>query len=185
MRSWLPGMAIAVGAAAFLVWGSLAKPDDPPRVDRRASTVLASGIVASVTDGDTLRLADNRRVRLVQIDAPERSDGECYAEQASLELERLAPVGTDVRLRVDRSLDVKDENGRFLAYVFRGKQNLNLALVERGAAAPYFHRGRRGQHAGALMAAAQRARATRRGLWRVCPGTRLDPTRAVKALPGS
>jgi endonuclease YncB( thermonuclease family) len=179
VRGWLPGILIAAGAAAFLVWGSLAGPASPPRLDVRRSNILASGIVASVTDGDTIRLADNRRVRLVQIDAPERAQGECYAEQSSTVLTRLAPVGAEVGLRLDTSLDAKDEHGRVLAYVTNGARNLNLRLVEFGAAAPFFHEGRRGRYAKRLLAAAQRARATRRGLWGVCPGTELDPDRPV------
>jgi len=181
LRGWLPGVLIACGAVAFLVWGSLSETDSPPKLDPRSSTVLASGIIASVTDGDTIRLADNRRIRLVQIDAPERPPGECYAEQASSALTRLAPVGADVALRLDPSLDAKDEHGRFLAYVTYDRQNLNLALVEMGAAAPYFFRGTRGRYAERLLAAAQRAKATRRGLWGACPGTALDPDKPVDA----
>lgn len=181
MRSWLPGILIAVGATVFLVWGSLADPASPPTLDPRRSTMLASGLVASVTDGDTIRLADNRRVRLVQIDAPERPDGECYAERATRALERLAPVGMELSLRLDPSLDTKDEHGRWLVYAFDGRRNLNLRLVQLGAATPYFHKGRRGRYADRLLAAAQRAQATRRGLWAACPGTRLDPDRPVEA----
>jgi micrococcal nuclease len=54
-----------------------------------------------------------------------------------------------------------------------------LQLVKRGAAAPYFYSGDRGKHAGRLISEAQRARAAKRGLWGACPGTRLDPYRAV------
>ena len=158
MRAWLPGILIAAGAAVFLVWGSLAKTKSAPRLDPTGANVLASGIVASVTDGDTLRLADNRRIRLVQIDAPEVPQGECYSEQALNKLTRLAPVGVDVALRLDRALDAKDEHGRFLAYVTYGKKNLNLQLVELGAAAPYFFQGKRGQYAEDLMRAAVRAK---------------------------
>ncbi|MGH3018425.1 MAG: thermonuclease family protein [Gaiellaceae bacterium] len=181
MRGWIPGILIACGAALFLVWGSLAETDSPPRLDARSSTVLTSGIVASVTDGDTIRLADNRRVRLVQIDAPERPSGECYAERATSVLTRLAPVGDTVSLRLDRALDARDEHGRVLAYVTSGKQNLNLEIVELGAAAPYFFRGKRGQYAEDLMRAAMRAKAAGRGLWGACPGTTLDPSRPVNA----
>ena len=181
MRGWIPGLLIACGAAAFLVWGSLAGTESAPKLDRRASTVLASGIVASVTDGDTMRLADNRRIRLVQIDAPERSSGECYAEQATTALTRLARVGAPVSLRLDRALDARDEHGRVLAYVTYGKKNLNLELVEMGAAAPYYFGGRRGQYAEDLMRAALRAKAAGRGLWGACPGTNLDPSRPVSA----
>ena len=181
MRAWLPGILIAVGAAVFLVWGSLAETKSAPRLDPTGSNVLASGIVASVTDGDTLRLADNRRIRLVQIDAPELPAGECYGEQALDALTKLAPVGVNVTLRLDRKLDAKDEHGRFLAYVTSGKDNLNLQLVEMGAAAPYFFRGERGQFAEDLMRAARRAQAAKRGLWGACPRTNLDPSRPVNA----
>ncbi len=181
MRGWLPGILIAAGAAAFLIWGSLAETDSAPKLDQRASPVLASGIVSSVTDGDTLRLADNRRIRLVQIDAPELPSGECYAEQALNALTTLAPVGVDVELRLDPALDAKDEHGRDLAYVHYGKKNLNLELVETGAAAPYFFHGERGQYADELMRAARRAKAAGRGLWGECPGTTLNPNRAVNA----
>jgi micrococcal nuclease len=165
----------------FLIWGSLAETDSAPKLDQRASPVLASGFVASVTDGDTLRLADNRRIRLVQIDAPELPQGECYAEQAWNALTKLAPVGVEVDLRLDPALDAKDEHGRDLAYVHFGQKNLNLELVEMGAAAPYFFHGERGQYAEDLMRAALRAKAAGRGLWGACPGTSLNPSRAVNA----
>jgi endonuclease YncB( thermonuclease family) len=181
MRGWLPGILIAGGAAAFLVWGSLAGTDPPPRLDPRPSAILASGLVASVTDGDTIRLADNRRVRLVQIDAPERPSAECYAEKASSALNLLAPVGASVTLRLDRALDARDEHGRLLAYVSNGKRNLNLALVEMGAAAPYFFRGKRGRYAEDLIRAAVRAKTAGRGLWGACPRTNLEPTRPLNA----
>jgi endonuclease YncB( thermonuclease family) len=181
VRGWIPGLLIAVGAAVFLIWGSLAEPGSQPTLETRASTVLASGIVADVTDGDTIRLADNRRVRLVQIDAPERAEGECYAERSTTAFTKLAPVGTSVGLRLDPGLDARDEHGRVLAYAFAGRRNLNVALVEMGAAAPYFRGGKRGQEADALMAAARRAQGARRGLWGACPGTRLDPNRALDA----
>jgi endonuclease YncB( thermonuclease family) len=180
VRAWLPGILIAVGAVVFLVWGSIAETDSPPRIDPRASTALASGIVASVTDGDTIRLADNRRIRLVQIDAPERSSEECYAERASETLSQLIPVGTDVRLRLDPKLDARDDGGRHLAYVFRGTRNINLRLVEIGAAAPYFFRRERGRYAERLMRAARAAKAAGFGLWRACPGTVLNPMRGVE-----
>ena len=58
-----------------------------------------SGVVASVTDGDTLRLTDGRRVRLVQVDTPELGGGECYSRAARTQLLQLAGPGTRVRAR--------------------------------------------------------------------------------------
>jgi len=179
VRAWLPGLLVAFGAAAFLVWGSLSEPKSPPKLDPRVSTALASGLVAFVPDGDTIRLADNRKLRLVQVDAPELPQGECYAEEAMRELERLAPIGVEIVPHTDGKLGLKDEHGRFLAYVFKGKEHVNLRLIELGAAAPYFYRRERGRYADQLLAAAQRARSDRRGLWGACPRTELNPYRGV------
>jgi micrococcal nuclease len=136
--------------------------------------------VASITDGDTLRLDDGTRVRLVQIDTPELGSGECYSRKAAEELRRLAPVGSAVRLEADPVLDRTDRYGRALRYVFRGRTNVNLALVRRGAAAPWFYGGDRGRYADRLLAAAEEAKAAKRGLWGACPGTVLDPTRGIE-----
>jgi micrococcal nuclease len=139
--------------------------------------------VAFVADGDTVELTDGRRVRLVQIDAPELF-GECYGPAARLTLRHLLPDGAPVDLTRDPALDDRDEHGRLLRYVEAGKTNVNLELVRRGAAAPYFYRGGRGRHAVGLERAAQAAVRERRGLWRVCPQAHLRPGRALAAGPG-
>jgi len=134
-------------------------------------------VVARITDGDTLRLADGRRVRLLQIDSPEH--GECWSREARDELLALAPVGSRVVLQTDPRLDRVDRYGRLLGYVRRGSTNVNLELVRRGAAAPYFYGGERGRYAGRLLAAAEAAKRARRGLWGASPTTVLEPERAV------
>ena len=136
--------------------------------------------VARVIDGDTIALADGRRVRLVQIDAPEVGGGECFAGEATGVLAGLLPHGSRVRLVADPRLDREDRYGRLLRYVFRERTNVNVALVRRGAASVWFYRGDRGRYASTLLAAARSARSDRRGLWSVCPGTRLDPFAAVE-----
>ena len=183
MRRWLPGVLVVGGAAAFLVYGSLHEPNSRAKVNPSASPDFAPGIVDTVSDGDTIHLADGRRIRLVQIDAPEIAEEECYAKTAARVLEGLAPLGSTVSLRADRALDTRDRFGRVLAYVFEQNTNLNLRLVERGAAAPYFYRGDRGRYADELLAAARQARGEERGLWGACPRTHLDPNRAVATVP--
>jgi endonuclease YncB( thermonuclease family) len=136
-------------------------------------------VVASVYDGDSLSLRDGRRVRLLQIDTPELGSGECYSRAARTALLRLAPLGSRVVLEADPSLDRVDRYGRILRYVKRNGVNVNLELVRRGAAAPYFYRGDRGRYSGALMRAALGAKAGKRGLWQACPSTVLNPLRAV------
>ena len=135
--------------------------------------------VARVVDGDTVRLADGTRVRLVQIDAPEVDERECYAARATRALERLVPAGTEVDIERDPALDDVDRFGRALRYVLRDGTNINVELVRAGAAAPYFFRDDRGRYADDLLGAAEEARDERRGLWGACPGARLDPARAL------
>ena len=135
-----------------------------------------------MTDGDTLRLADGRRVRLVQIDAPEPGS-ECYGTQATRLLSELAPPGTPVELERDPRLDDTDRFGRLLRYASAGGRTLNVVLVERGAAAPYFFRGDRGRYTDELEEAAADAKAAQRGLWGVCPAAQLNPKRALKTGP--
>jgi endonuclease YncB( thermonuclease family) len=138
-----------------------------------------TAVVASVYDGDTLSLRDGRRVRLLQIDTPELGSGECYSRAARTALLRLTPIGRAVVLETDPGLDRTDRYGRLLRYVKRNGVNVNLELVRRGAAAPYFYRGDRGRYAVTLFRAAQRARVSKLGLWSACPSTVLDPFRAV------
>lgn len=130
--------------------------------------VPASAVVARVGDGDTLDLRSGERVRLVQIDAPELGAGECYARAALGELRRLAPLGTLVQLEHDARLDDVDGYGRLLRYVTVGEANVNVELVRRGAAAPYFFRGERGRLSDSLLDAAAEARRASRGMWAAC-----------------
>ena len=127
-----------------------------------------------MTDGDTLRLRDGRRIRLLQIDAPEKLE-QCYGLQATVALSRLAPEGTQVRLVADPRLDRRDSFGRLLRYVFAEGRNVNLELVRTGAASPYLYRNERGRYSGSLLEAARDARAAERGYWGACPRARLEP----------
>jgi micrococcal nuclease len=100
-------------------------------------------------------------VRLLTIDAPERGQG-AYADSATLLLERLMPVGSRVRLEFD--VQRQDRYRRLLAYVFAGDILVNRELVRRGLAqvAVYPPNVR---EVAVLRAAADSARAERRGLW--------------------
>jgi micrococcal nuclease len=155
---------------------------DRPRRERPAKRAGERARVAEVIDGDTLRLWDGRRVRLLQIDTPERGE-ECYAARATAVLAALVPTGERVRLVADTRLDRRDSYGRLLRYVVAGGRNANLELVRRGAAMPYFYRGERGRYAAVLLRAARAARAAGRGLWAACPAAVLDPDRAASTSP--
>jgi micrococcal nuclease len=137
--------------------------------------------VDRVLDGDTIVLRDGRHVRLVQLDAPEIDEHECYAQAATAALARLLPPGTRVEIETDALLDKVDRFGRTLAYVRKDGDNVNLELVRVGAAAPWFFHGDRGRYAGEFLAAARAAEEHHRGLWSACPGTILAPFLSVDA----
>jgi len=126
-----------------------------------------------VNDGDTLRTTSGRKVRLLQIDAPELH-GDCFGKEALAALRRLAPQGARVTLVRDSALDATDRYGRQLRYVFVSGKNVNVALVRQGAASPYFSRNGRGRYGRDLLDAVAEARAARRGYWGSCPRAKLD-----------
>ena len=143
-----------------------------------------NAVVARVVDGDTIELVDGRRVRLVQIDTPEKHV-ECYGDQASALTTRLIPSGTHVRIEQDPKLDQVDRYGRKLAYVWKGEEDVNVTLVRDGAAGVWFFDGRRGRHANELLRAAEQARSDRKGVWGACPLARFDPNESMSSGPAS
>ena len=141
-------------------------------------TAQAANTVASIYDGDTLTLNNGAKVRLLQIDTPELSSGECYGQEARQALIKL--VGkSQVTLEGDTASADRDRYGRYLRYIFVGKKNLNLELVKIGAAAPYFYQGEKGKYSNKILKAAERAKSKKLGLWSKCPNTQLIPTRAL------
>lgn len=142
----------------------------------------AAVTITKVYDGDTITLSTGERVRLLQIDTPELSPAECYAEEARSALVGLLNSPGQLTLKTDPKLDKVDRYGRLLRYVYIGKTNINLKLVEIGAAAPYFYRGEKGQFSSQILKAAQNAKSKSLGLWKSCPGTQLTPNDAVTTV---
>jgi micrococcal nuclease len=134
--------------------------------------------ILRITDGDTIRINTGQDVRLLQIDTPELMSSECYATEATAVLVKLI-FGKEIRLESDPVSGNVDKYKRLLRYVFVGKTNVNLRMVELGAAAPYFYNGEKGKYSTQLLKAAEKAKANKVGLWGKCPGTKLDPSRAV------
>jgi len=118
----------------------------------------------------------------VQIDAPELGEGECYARESRRELERLAAPGERIELESDPELDDTDRYGRLLRYVHAAEANVNVELVRRGAATPYFRRGDEGTYADELLDAVDEARRASRGMWGSCRVS-WNPDRAVITRP--
>ena len=107
--------------------GSTAKP----------SSGLVSGPVAlvSVGDGDTVRVTsrqgENVTIRLACIDAPETSQG-ASGKWSTQTLKGLVQ-GKAISLKPQ----VKDRYGRTVAEIYVGNRNINLQMVQLGAAYVY------------------------------------------------
>ena len=144
-----------------------------------APTAYAVSNVSKIYDGDTITMSNGEKVRLLQIDTPELSPAECYGQEARSALVSLLNTPGQLSLKTDPKLDKVDRYGRLLRYVFIGKTNINLKLVEIGAATPYFYKGDKGQYSAQILKAAQTAKSKSIGLWNSCPGTQLTPNYSV------
>ena len=135
--------------------------------------------VSKVYDGDTITMADGLKIRLLQIDAPELGERECYADKSKATLISLLSKKGTIRLKADPVSASYDRYGRELRYIFVGNTNVNLEMVKLGAAAPYFYQGEKGRYSAAMLKAAENAKLYKVGLWKDCPGTKLLPTKAI------
>lgn len=123
--------------------------------------------VAAQYDGDTVRLADGRHVRLLGIDTPEMNyhhgAPQPFAERALARTRSLLPQGSSVRLTRDREL--RDRYGRELAHAFRPDgTSVEETLLREGLAVSFILPPNVGL-ADCLLAAERDARSARRGLW--------------------
>lgn len=114
--------------------------------------------VVGVADGDTLTCltADNTqvRVRLAQIDAPEKSQP--WGERSKQHLSDAV-----FRHTVRLSVETTDKYGRTVATVWRDSRDINIEQVQSGMAWVYTQYA----HDPAYTAAERTARAARAGLW--------------------
>lgn len=177
--------SLLLGAVAIaLVIASTAHAQPSPR--ERTATL------AEISDGDTLVLDDDTRVRLIGIDTPETQHpefgDECYGEAATKFVRTLLEPGDRVRLVLD--VERRDQYDRLLAYVYRASDDLfvNAAIVRRGYAyvstiPPNV------AHAEQFRRLAAKARARERGLWQGCDvdgsrgGERPAPSSKDGCLP--
>lgn len=101
-----------------------------------------SGTIAKSVDGDTVHVTTRSgtySVRMLGIDTPEthfmgKSQGE-WGEKAAARNQELIPVGTKVSL--DFGGEPCDSHGRVLAFIFKGKTNINAQLAGEGLAVNY------------------------------------------------
>ena len=150
---------------AFFVSACLALPAQafcPLRAD------LPQQRVAKVVDGDTLRLADGRSVRLIGVNAPERArDGrpaEPFAEAAQRRLQALV-AANDGRVGLGLGAKPRDHYGRTLAHAYdRAGHNLEAQLLAEGLGYRVAFEPANGLE-DCQRSAEQAARQQRLGLW--------------------
>lgn len=129
----LPAHALIVLVGALLSWAVAANTASPSCAPFAATETAR---VEAVVDGDTLRLADGRRVRLIGVNAPELHDRSGHAEPGAVSARRFASRflgGSRIMLVVGEVRH--DRYGRTLAHVWRADgASLEGALLAAGLA---------------------------------------------------
>lgn len=142
--------------------GGGAVPTEPPPDSGSGPTQpdgLETATVSRVVDGDTIELADGRRVRYIGINTPERDQP--YYQDAS-ETNRQLVANQQVQLEFDQ--DTFDQYGRSLAYVWVNGSMANWEMVNRGYA-NVFTVPPNVRYEEQFRQAEREARETGRGLW--------------------
>ena len=139
-------------------------------------------LISSVIDGDTFKIEDGQKVRLLTIDAPEK--GECYYSESRQALKDLIE-GQQVRL--DKDISEKDKYDRLLRHVvlparadssyFPNYPNspdliVSQYLVENGYAY-YVSSPPDNRYRDLLSTAQEKAKRDKVGLWVIC-GSQID-----------
>lgn len=135
--------------------------------------------IVDIVDGDTVVLADGREVRMIGIQAPKLPLGRKGFAAWPLSPEakaRLVALSKGKQATLRYGGEREDRHGRVLAHIFaagaHGEVWLQRRMLEEGLARVYTFPDNR-SCAAALLAAEQKARKDRRGIWR-------DPYYAVR-----
>lgn len=169
---WLLVLAVVVVALQFV-----RPPAEEPAAQPTAGRVPA--VVDWVIDGDTVDVlvdGEERRIRLLNIDAPEEwergGQAECLAYEATGFLISLIPVGTEIELEYDN--EPYDQYGRDLAGIWLGDTLVNAEVARAGLALAVLYDGNDRFYQAVTDAIAE-ARAAGAGLW--------DPALDCQGLP--
>jgi micrococcal nuclease len=150
-------------AARLLLLATLFSPLSGTQAEARQTT--ASLRVRQVIDGDTITVSGIGTVRLLGVDAPEKTGGyrasEPYGDEATKFMKALLD-GKLIRLEYDG--ERKDQYDRTLAYVYLEDGTLaNEAIIRSGLAETYRRFTYRLKPR--FQAAEREAREARRGMW--------------------
>jgi micrococcal nuclease len=143
---------------------------------RRPADPLEPGATVAVrraVDGDTLLLADGRRLRLIGVDTPETVRPDSPVEEFGPEAHEFTEShvgGRTVRLEFDKERE--DKYGRILAYVYVDDWLLNEELIRAGLGRAIFKHPYSESMKRRFRKAQQEARNARRGIWSRPPSER-------------
>ncbi len=115
--------------------------------------------VSQIIDGDTIKLANGDRVRLIGINTPER-DQPYYSEAT----EKLTKFIGNNSVTLEKDVRDKDPYGRLLRYVYIGNTHVNLEMVRQGFAIAY-HYPPNIKYSDDFEDAEQEARNSQLGIW--------------------
>ena len=123
--------------------------------------------VQIITDGDTIVLADGRRVRYIGVNSPEIGY-QGHPDQPGAQLARKGNLAMlkhkQVRLEFDR--ETRDRFGRWLAYVYlKDGRMINLEVLKAGYGY-YLHSPANSRYHTQLLDAQRDAMEERRGIWK-------------------
>ncbi|RJQ54073.1 MAG: hypothetical protein C4521_04260 [Actinobacteria bacterium] len=151
------GVGAHLESTSVVITTSGPKPAIPAKPQIPAGVSFA--VVSRVIDGDTVELANGRRVRYIGIDTPER--GKPYCEEASSRNRRLVE---GKRVKLVKDVSETDKYGRLLRYVYVGSTFVNAALVRDGYAMAYTYPPDV-KYADYFVWLQGQARTANRGLW--------------------
>lgn len=142
-----------------------------------------SARVEHVYDGDTLRLSDGRKVRLIGVNTPELGrDGrpdEPYAQAAQGWLQQHAD---EQQVYLLPGVEPRDRYGRLLAHLYLSDGRLAAEELVRSGLGYALAVGRNGRLADCLFAAEREVRQSRGQLWQQSPIAAAKVDRAGFAL---
>ncbi len=171
-----------LAAFAVLRWGC--DFFAPPSGRGESQTVLVEGEchLVRVVDGDTLVVSQHAadstsstnthqfKIRLLGVDTPEtvkpNHPVEPFGPEAAKFTRRFVAEGT-LSVRLDRRR--QDRYGRWLAYVYRDGEMLNLELLRQGLARVSIYPGDSATIGRKLRQAEESARQAKTGIWSIAP----------------
>lgn len=164
--------ALAGAALGFVSPLPLSPVSAPKPVTATAKTAAFQAKVIHISDGDTLTVRvsttdvedENIKIRLAQIDAPER--GQPWGTRSKQEIARMVDGKTVMILPQST-----DRYGRTIAQVEIDGTDVNRQMVALGAAWAY----RDYMHDASLLALENKAKTTRQGLWAMPENERIPP----------